>query len=81
MRAPKTQEQIEEILKEMGKKAVFSHEIAAEAMTALRRGGDSCPQPLQRAVELCTGCRPGGLYTGPHSLFENEAGLRGTDSL
>lgn len=37
MRAPKTQEQIEEILKEMGKKAVFSHEIAAEAMTALRR--------------------------------------------
>ena len=36
MRAPKTQEQIEEILKEMGKKAVFSHEIAAEAMTALR---------------------------------------------
>lgn len=81
MRAPKTQEQIEEILKEMGKKAVFSHEIAAEAMTALRRGGDSCPQPLQRAVELCTGCRPGGLYTGPHSLFENEAGFRGTDSL
>ena len=38
--APKTQEQIEEILKEMGKKAVFSHEIAAEAMTALRRGDE-----------------------------------------